>query len=290
MADFQESPSQDDVSQSVIETVRAFLGGPRLDEDGYTFDFGEHLQSNWGSVYGGALAAGALVVARSAAPERSPRSLHLQIVRSVPRGVAFATAQVRHSGRTVGTVEVELYDQRRKLAMIGLVTMVVPDAVARAYHATSAEQFQIRTIPIDATHALPAPIVRTLDMLRELDGVPAIQKVDNVRPSIDGTTACGLQMTVPWEDLEHTGPEAACLAADAIIAAPIMESFVSLEVLGPNADLTLRFTTAPATPIVNAAGTMLSLQHGTATVAIEVHGGTDQLAHGLATSVLQQRS
>jgi acyl-coenzyme A thioesterase PaaI-like protein len=290
MAGRQDSPSQDDVSQSVIETVRTFLGGPRLDGDRYIFDFGEHLESNWGSVYGGALAAGALAVARAVAPERSPRSLHLQIVRSVPRGGAFATANIRHSGRTVGTIEVELFDQRRKLAMIGLVTMVVPDAVASAYHATSAEPFQIRSIPIDATHALPAPIVRTLDMLRELDGVPAIQKVDNVRPSVDGTAACGLQMTVPWEGLDHTGPEAACLAADAIIAAPIMESFVPLEVLGPNADLTLRFTTAPATPIITASGAMLSLQHGTATVAIEVHAATDQLAHGLATSVLQQRS
>ena len=48
---------------------------------GWRFDFGEHLESNWGAVYGGALAAGAVAVARCAAPGRSPRSAHLRLVR-----------------------------------------------------------------------------------------------------------------------------------------------------------------------------------------------------------------
>jgi hypothetical protein len=56
--------------------------------------------------------------------------------------------------------------------------------------------------------------------------------------------------------------------------------------LGPNPDLTLRFTTAPATPVIAAAGTILSVQHGTTTIGIEVQAGDNQLAHGLATSLL----
>jgi hypothetical protein len=64
-----------------------------------------------------------------------------------------------------------------------------------------------------------------------------------------------------------------------------MRSFIPLEASGPNADLTLRFTTAPATRVVTAAAMMLSVQHGTATIGIEVQAGA-QLAHGLATSLL----
>jgi len=61
-----------------------------------------------------------LAVARSAAPDRSPRSLHIQIVRSVPSGVAYATAEIRHAGRVVATVQVDMYDARRKLAVIAI--------------------------------------------------------------------------------------------------------------------------------------------------------------------------
>jgi hypothetical protein len=65
-----------------------------------------------------------------------------------------------------------------------------------------------------------------------------------------------------------------------------MDSFIPLENVGPNADLTLRFSTAPATRVIAAASPMLSVQRGTATVGIEVQGGDRQLAHGLATSLL----
>ena len=38
----------------------------------------------------------------------------------------------------------------------------------------------------------------------------------------------------------------------------------------PNPDLTLRFTTAPATPIIIGAGTTLSVQHGTTSIGIKI--------------------
>ena len=136
------SSSQQDVTREVLHSVHDFLGGPTPDGDEWCFEFGEHLHSNWGAVYGGALAASTLAVARSAAPDRSPRSLHIQIVRSVPSGIAYATAEVRHAGRTVATVQVEMFDVRRKLAVIALVTMVTPDALAADVHNTTADQFQ----------------------------------------------------------------------------------------------------------------------------------------------------
>jgi acyl-coenzyme A thioesterase PaaI-like protein len=155
------------VNREVLASVRGFLGGPSPDDAGWAFAFGEHLESNWNAVYGGALAAAMLSVARCAAPECSPRSLHIQLVRSVPRGMAYATADVRHAGRTVASVEVDLYDERSKLAAIALVTTVTPSAVAAGYHNTTATPFDVRTAPFEP---LRAPVQSSLRMLREENG------------------------------------------------------------------------------------------------------------------------
>jgi Thioesterase-like superfamily len=283
------SISQQNVTSEVLHSVHDFLGGPTRDGDEWSFEFGEHLHSNWGAVYGGALAAGMLAVARSIAPERSPRSLHIQIVRTVPSGRAFATATTRHSGRTVGTIEVNLFDQRRKLAAIALATMVNPDAVVADHdNTTAAPPFQMTPGPI-ISDLLP-PISESLKLLSYRDGEPVSLRAENVRPSVDGSNAWGTECTVPWDELDVTGPEAACLVADAAIGMPLLKSFIPTSDLGPNADLTLRFTTAPATRVITAASTMLSVQQGTATVGIEVQAGAQQLGHGLATSLLPRRS
>lgn len=282
------SSTQQDVTREVLRSVNDFLGGPTWDGHDWCFEFGEHLHSNWGAVYGGALAAGMLAVARASVPELSPRSLHVQIVRSVPSGVAFATARVPHAGRTVGTVHVDLYDHRRKLAAVALATMVNPHSVVAEHDNTLARPaFRLTTAPI-LSDVVP-PISETLEVLSYLDGEPVSLRAENARPSVDGSTACGIECTVPWDALDITGPEAACLIADAAVGLPLVASSIPMNDLGPNADLTLRFTTAPATRVITAAATMLSIQQGTATVGIEVQAGDRQLGHGLATSLLPRR-
>jgi hypothetical protein len=130
------------------------------------------------------------------------------------------------------------------------------------------------------------PITKALEMVNRRDGEVVRLSADNVRASVDGSDVGITKCTVPWDNLELTGPEAACLIADASVALPVIQPSVPLENVGPNADLTLRFTTAPATRVITAASTMLSVQHGTATIGIEVQTADDQLAHGLATSLL----
>jgi acyl-coenzyme A thioesterase PaaI-like protein len=281
--------SQHDVTRAVLNSVHDLLGGPTRDGAEWCFEFGEQLRSNWGDVvHGGAVAAGMLAVARAAAPERSPRSLHVQIVRSMPSGPAWATAVVRHPGRTVATVEVDLFDQRRKLAAIALVTMVTPDAVAAGYdRAVAAPPFRVTEVPLPPVpEARWAPITATLQMATRGETVGL--KAENVRSNVDGSVAGVLECVVPWDDLEATGPEAACLLADAAVGLPFIDSYIPLEHVGPNADLSLRFSTAPATRVIAAAATLLAVQRGTATVGVEVQAGDNQLAHGLATSLLLQ--
>lgn len=279
-------PGQEDVTRAVVAAVQEFLGGPTPDGDGWRFDFGEHLNSNWGAVYGGALGAGTLAVARAAVPDRSPRSLHLQIVRSVPNGIAHATATIRHAGRTVAAVEVEMLDARGKLAVLALATMVTPEALAAEVHDTAADRFRRRPRALALDGGFLAPVQRSLQMLTEENGEFVGSFAENGRRSFDGALPPIGRITIPWDDLEPTGPEAACLGADAMIVAPLMYTTVPNELIGPNPDLTLRFTTAPAAREVLTAGTALSLQHGSATIALEVQAGDQQLAHGLATSLL----
>lgn len=278
------SSSQQDVTSDVLAAVRDFLGGPTPEHDTWCFDFGAHLNSNWGAVYGGALAAGAVALARCATPERTPTSMHIQMVRSVPSGRASATAEVRHAGRTVATVEVEVYDGRNKLAAIALVTMVRPSALAAGFCDTRSVPFRVQTAPFETSPPI-APMQESLQTLRQQDGV-LLRGFDERRPNIDGTPSQIGRITVPWDSLEVTGPEVACLGADAIVAAPVLQSFVPANLVGPNPDLSLRFTTAPATRVVQSSGTMVSVQAGTATVAIEVQADDHQLAHGLSTSLL----
>ena len=278
---------QREVTAAVLASVCGFLGGPSADGDEWCFELGQHLESNWGAVYGGALAAGTLAVARTATPDCSPRSLHLQIVRSVPRGRAFATTRVRHTGRTIATVEVDLYDERRKLAATGLVTMVTPGALAAQHHLTTAVPFDITPHPlVDDNSGADAPISKSLNLTVRRNGQVMGLGVDNRAPSVEGSLPTACPCTIPWDNLDVTGPESACLVADATVGAPMVNSTIPTDHLGPNPDITLRFTTAPATRVVSAAGTILSIQHGTATVGIEVQAGEHQLAHGLATSLL----
>jgi acyl-coenzyme A thioesterase PaaI-like protein len=288
------SSVQEGITHEVLGAVHDFLGGPTPDGDEWRFQLREHLQSNWGAVYGGALAAAVLTVARAATPERSPRSMHIQMVRAVPSGKAWATATVRHPGRTVATVEVDLYGERRKLAAIALLTMVTPTAVANDYdRADASPPFRIVESPlIDAnlmSGAMDAPIVSALKM-GGLKGSGGFLRADNVRSSVDGSMAAVVDCIVPWENLEFTGPEAACLVSDTAVGLPVTLSYIPVADIGPNADLTLRFTTAPATRRVTAAASMLSVQRGTTTVGIEVQAGDKQLAHALSTSLLLHSS
>lgn len=291
MADDRSPTTQEEASRAAIVAVRDFLGGPHADGDGWSFDFGEHLESNWGTVYGGATSAGLVAVARAVASDRSPRSLHVQLVRSVTRGQAKVSAEVLHAGRTVATVQVELRDNSDKLAAVGLVTMVTPQALAAEFDDTSSEPFRRIEREGRLADGFTAPVQRSLQMLSRLqdDGTFVASYAENRVSCIDGTPPPVGHITLPWDDLEHTGPEASCLSADAMTAPPILYSYIPNEVIGPNVDLSLRFTTAPATSEVLSAGTMVSVHRGAVTVGIEVQSGGSELARGLATSLLLAR-
>jgi acyl-coenzyme A thioesterase PaaI-like protein len=277
--------AQDDVSRLAIAAVGEFLGAEQHNNDSWSFQFGEHLVANWGGVYGGALAASALSAVRGIASARTPSSLHIQFIRSVQPGTARVETTVRHAGRVVATVQADLYDSRDKLAATALITMVTPEALAAEYDDTTADALVVASgeqlDDADRTWSDQAPVARALGMHHDDQ-----RWIGNRPASITGTPPGSIELVVPWADLEHTGPEVACLAADPCNGAPIWLAFHDRNITFPNTDLSLRFTTAPAQRDVNACGTLVSMQRGTATVAIEVQAGEQQLAHGLSSSLL----
>jgi acyl-coenzyme A thioesterase PaaI-like protein len=285
MAGAGDELAQDDVSRSAIAAVSEFLGTTPHDDDVWSFQFGEHLVANWGGVYGGAVAAAVLSAARGVAPARSPTSLHIQFIRAVPPGTARAELTMRHVGRVVATVQTDLFDPRHKLTATALITMVTPTALAAEYNDTTADALVIaKGEPLnddDLAQAEQAPVSRALGMHHA-----ERRWIANRPASITGTPPGSIELVVPWTDLEHTGPEAACLAADPANGAPIHLAFRGHKLTFPNTDLSLRFTTASAQREVTAAGTLVSMQRGTATIAIEVQAGDEQLAHGLSSSLL----
>jgi hypothetical protein len=179
-------------------------------------------------------------------------------------------------------VEVDVVDSRDKLAAIALITMIDPASVDATLHDTSVADQVIGSNPVDPEgEEHVAPIGHVLHTFR-----PDLYFVENGAYGIGGHPPYLLFATVPWDDLAATGPEAACLIADMANGVPIFAQYHDMNVAYPNTDLSLRFTTAPATREITATGTLVSIQEGTATTAIQVRGGDQQLAHGLSASLL----
>ncbi len=63
-------------------------------------------------------------------------------------------------------------------------------------------------------------------MLAEVDGAFVGSYAENVRRCFDGTLSPVGHITLPWDNLRWTGPEAACLGADAVIVAPLLYSSI----------------------------------------------------------------
>jgi acyl-coenzyme A thioesterase PaaI-like protein len=275
----------DQYGDAAFSNVAEFLGGPtRCADDAWSFEFGPHLDSSWGGTYGGALAAAVLTVARALTPGRSPRSLHLQMMRQVGLGGARATGVVLHQGRTVTTVEVRLLERNGKPAVHGLVTLVDPVVLARNLDFSTTEPVEIRRAPLDENAYAVTPIVTTLRMPTAHE----LWEVADAPPHITGRASCASPVVTPWRERDHTGPELACVVADLCNGAAIVSALPPQDqaIAFPNSDLSLRFIAEHAPPEAIGVGALLGVRDGTTIVDIRVQAGHRQLGHGLSGSIL----
>jgi len=244
--------------------VAEFLGAAR-DGDGWVFDLPERLHGAYGGAFGGVVAACALVAARSLVDERDPVALDCRFLRGIPAGTVRATPTLLHEGRSLQAAAVELSSdgRRRAHACISFVDRSVLDA------------FELQ-VP-------PAPPFESYDDARPWPAVAPIASTLDVRSvgSFDGGDATALR--VPWDG---SSAEAACLAGDMSVGAPVARGVSGTGITHPNPDLSLRFCGEVATPVVVGHARMERAGIGVGAVRISVWSGETLVAIGSSVSLL----
>jgi hypothetical protein len=135
-------------------------------------------------------------------------------MRQIGLGGARATAAMINAGRTISTVEVRLFEQRGKLAVVGLVTLVDATALERAVDYSGAEPFEFRRCSLDSNWHGATPIVATLQMPTVLE----MWEVTNRGCHVSGMSAWASPVVTPWRELHATGPELLVSSATSVTA------------------------------------------------------------------------
>ena len=252
-----------------MTTFEEFLGAKPGDDGSWRFQIGRELHGAFGGAFGGVVAAAAVMTARSVADGRRPAALDIRFLRSLPAGAAIATPTVLHAGRTLACVSVDIKTEDERLAARATVSLVADDALAPV----NGDEDRRPLPSYDEGRSWPrigAPIIEALD--------------PRTVPWSDRGEAVALQ--VPWEDVQQTSAEAACLPGDMCVGPPVVFAPVAAGLAHPNPDLSLRFA-APITSLdVIGVGRLERVQGGLATVGIEVWSDGGLVAAGVSTSTL----
>lgn len=259
----------------VFATVHEALGAARVDDQNWHFDLGGHLNSVWGGVHGGAVAAATLVAARGAAESRSPMSLDIRLLRYVLAGPAQAASRVVHRGRTLTTVQVELTDEGARTTAVALATFVERSALATDI----AREPEARSLAGDVNRSDDEHLTKS--------GIVQLLDVDETYvPGGHGWDATPI--TVPWEVRLDTGPEAVCMAADLVQGGAAYRAVEGHGLATPNVDLSLRFTGAD--PDETLVGYAQALGWGAGALAVQTvtWSGKRALGHSLSSCVLMR--
>lgn len=239
-------------------------------EDGaWRFSIGRELHGAFGGAFGGVVAAAALMTARSVADGRRPAALDIRFLRSLPAGAAVARPTVLHAGRTLACVSVDITTEDERLAARATVSLVTEDALA----SVSADDDQRQLPRYDDGRSWPrigAPIIETLD--------------PRTVPWADRGEAVALR--VPWDNVEQTSAESACLPGDMCVGPPVVFAPEAAGLAHPNPDLSLRFAAPITSQDVIGVGRLERVHCGLATVAIEVWSDGGLAAVGVSTSTL----
>jgi acyl-coenzyme A thioesterase PaaI-like protein len=251
-----------------------FLGAEPTD-GGLRAEFSREVYGAYDGAFGGIVAAFALAAGRREAPGRRPLALDARFLTPVKAGTVHAEPRVVRAGRTLTVVDVSVRDANGELGATATLSFVdttllheLDDAAmvrpgASIAHA-EASPFQLRRRDV--------PIVGTL----------------GPRVALTSADLVATALLVPWEQ-EHTGPEAACLAADLSVGPSVERELEGEWVPHPNPDLSLRFCGEDAGPEVAGVTRLERVSSGVAAVRIEVFSGIDLIAVGCSSSLLLGR-
>jgi len=256
--------------------VRAaeFLGARPDPDQAWRLAVGRQHHGAFGGAFGGLLAAGCVVAARSAAPGRAPVSLDCRFLRAVAAGEIRFVPVVLHAGRSLACVSVDVFDEEGRLASRGTVSLVSPDALEHRDHAGAAGRGE------------PPPAWATGRVWAHPPG-GAAPIIDTLEPRAVARDERGVAtaLRVPWDE-PGRGAEAACLAGDMCVGPPVAGAFPGDPKPAPNPDLSLRFVGEAVGSEVVGYGRLERMAAGVAAVRIEVWSAAKLLAIGVSCSLL----
>jgi hypothetical protein len=119
-------------------------------------------------------------------------------------------------------------------------------------------------------------------------GAPIIETFDpRTVPWAERGEAVALR--VPWDDVEDTSAEAACLPGDMCVGPPVVFEPATAGLAHPNPDLSLRFAAPITSQEVIGVGRLERVHAGLATTSVEVWSGGGLAAVGVSSSTLLAR-
>lgn len=248
--------------------LHEFLRAQQQENNQWTFHIPVELHGAFGGAFGGVVAACTLVAARTAAPGRKPNAIDCRFMRGLSAGGAFTRASVLHSGRTLSTVAVDLFDDKEKLCTRSTVSLV--DAAA------------LHDFELD--HAAPTGWIAHEDATAWPAVAPIVTALDSrIVGNDEGGIATALR--IPWDVDADSSPEAACMAGDMSVGPPVGGAVPS-GVRTPNPDLSLRFCGEVTSQIVIGACRLDRAHAGVAATSIEVYSDGALVANGVSSSLL----
>jgi len=239
-------------------------------EDGsWRFHIGRELHGAFGGAFGGVVAAAAMMTARSVADGRRPTALDVRFLRGLPAGAVTATPAILHAGRTLSCVSVDMKTDDDRLAARATVSLVSIEALAPVNSAVDG-----RSIP-SYEDGKPWPPI----------GAPIIEALEP-RTVEWPDRGHAVALRVPWDDVEGTSAEAACLPGDMCVGPPVVFEPAAAGLAHPNPDLSLRFAAPITSNEVIGVGRLERVHDGLATTAVEVWSAGGLAAVGVSTSTL----
>ncbi len=250
-----------------MPTLHEFLGAEQQENRDWSFTVPASLHGAFGGAFGGVVASCTLVVARAAAPGRTPNALDIRFLRGLPAGDAIASATVLHSGRSLTNVAVDLSHAKGRLCARSTISLVDPDVLD----------------PFEQAQTMP----RGWDDYETASSFPAVAPIVSViDPRLVGRAEANIAtaMRIPWDDPGHSA-EACCMAGDMAVGAPLGGTAPS-GVGTPNPDISLRFCGEVTSPIVVGVGRWERSANGVAMVSVEVWSAETLVGVGVSTALL----
>lgn len=254
-----------------------FLHGEHEADGDFRLGLGRHLNGAFGGANGGVIAAAALAVARSAAPNRVPAALDAHFLRGLAEGAARVVPSVLHAGRTLASVSLDVKDSRERLCTRALASLVAPEA--------------LEAIAVDGDARPPEGLVAHGDGRPWPRPQPPVEipLLDTFDPREVGRGAYGVatSLAIPFDEPGRLA-EAACIAADVSVGPPVARALAGHgAVPHPNPDLSLRFAgDGDPAPVLVACARLEQIHAGLAQTRIEVWSGARLVAIGVSSSTL----